>query len=72
LETLRRATEAAREADTLARQRYETGEIDFLSVLDAQRTLLGLEESLLSIQSDRTSSYIQLYKALGGGWSAGS
>jgi NodT family efflux transporter outer membrane factor (OMF) lipoprotein len=72
METLEKATVAAREADSLAQKRYQAGEIDFLSVLDTQRTLLGLEDSLLSIQTDRTNSYIQLYKALGGGWSAGS
>jgi NodT family efflux transporter outer membrane factor (OMF) lipoprotein len=72
LATLEKATAAAREADTLARQRYETGEIDFLSVLDAQRSLLNLEDNLFSIRTDRTIAYIQLYKALGGGWSAGS
>jgi len=72
MEILGKATAAAREADLLARQRYQTGEIDFLTVLETQRTLLGLEDSLLSIQADRTNSYIGLYKALGGGWSAGS
>jgi NodT family efflux transporter outer membrane factor (OMF) lipoprotein len=70
LATLEKATAAAREADTLARQRYETGEIDFLSVLDAQRSLLNLEDNLFSTRTDRTIAYIQLYKALGGGWSA--
>lgn len=72
LESLEKATVAAREADLLARQRYQAGEIDFLDVLDAQRTLLGLEDSLLSIRTDRTTAYIKLYQALGGGWSASS
>ncbi|MEO7100464.1 MAG: efflux transporter outer membrane subunit [Luteolibacter sp.] len=72
LETLEKATAAAREADQIARQRYQTGEIDFISVLDAQRSLLGLESNLFSVRADRTIAYIQLYKALGGGWSAGS
>ena len=72
MDLLEKATVSAREADLLARQRYQTGEVDFLTVLETQRTLLGLEDSLLSIQTDRTNSYIQLYKALGGGWSAGS
>ena len=66
---LEKATSAAREADTLARLRYQTGEIDFLAVLDTQRSLLGLEDNLLSTRADRTIAYIQLYKALGGGWS---
>ena len=69
LATLVKAAAAAREADTLARLRYQAGEIDFLIVLDAQRSLLSLEESLLNTRADRTIAYIQLYKALGGGWS---
>jgi NodT family efflux transporter outer membrane factor (OMF) lipoprotein len=69
LATLEKATRLARESDQLARQRYEAGEIDFLAVLDSQRTLLALEDSLLSTRTDRTTAYIRLYQALGGGWS---
>lgn len=69
LAILEKAAAAAREADALARLRYQAGEIDFLIVLDAQRSLLSLEESFLATQADRTTAYIQLYKALGGGWS---
>ncbi|MCF7732117.1 MAG: efflux transporter outer membrane subunit [Akkermansiaceae bacterium] len=70
LATLEKATALAREADLLARQRYEAGEIDFSDVLDTQRSLLGLEDSLLNTRTDRTNSYIRLYQALGGGWSS--
>jgi outer membrane protein TolC len=66
---LEKAASLAREADLLARQRYQAGEIDFSDVLDTQRSLLGLEESLLGTRADRTISYIRLYQALGGGWS---
>ncbi len=69
LVSLEKATRLARETDRLARQQYEAGEIDFLSVLDSQRTLLGLEDSLISNHADRTTAYIRLYQALGGGWS---
>lgn len=72
LAALEKATRLAREADQLARQRYKAGEIDFLTVLDSQRTLLSLEDSRLTTQTDRTTAYIRLYQALGGGWSAGS
>jgi multidrug efflux system outer membrane protein len=72
LETLEKATRLARESDQLARQRYEAGEIDFLAVLDSQRTLLALEDSLISSRTDRTTAYIRLYQALGGGWSSAS
>ena len=72
LTILEKATQLARETDEVARQRYQAGEIDFLDVLDSQRTLLGLEDNLLATRTDRTTAYIRLYQALGGGWSAGS
>lgn len=67
---LEKATALAREADEIARQRYQAGEIDFLDVLDSQRTLLSLEDNLLTTRTDRTTAYVRLYQALGGGWSA--
>ncbi|HEX7262069.1 MAG TPA: efflux transporter outer membrane subunit [Luteolibacter sp.] len=72
METLEKAAAAAREADQLARQSYQAGITDILTVLDSQRSLLGLEDSLFNIRADRAIAFIQLYKALGGGWSAGS
>ncbi len=67
--SLERAAAASREADTLARQQYEAGSIDFLQVLDAERTLLSAEQSLVTTDADLSSAHIRLYKALGGGWS---
>jgi len=72
LASLEKATQLARVSDELARQRYEAGEIDFLDVLDSQRTLLNLEDNLLTTRTDRTTAYIRLYQALGGGWSSNS
>lgn len=69
---LEKAAIAAREAAILARQRYRAGVVDILTVLDAERTELAVEESLILTRADRSASYVQLYKALGGGWSAGS
>lgn len=68
--SLARATALAREAEALARQRYDAGQVDFLTVLDAQRTLLTLEDSLATTTADEANAHIQLYLALGGGWSA--
>jgi len=65
---LDKAAAAAREAATLAEQQYAAGQVDLLTVLDAQRTLLSLEESQVSTTADQTTAHIQLYKALGGGW----
>lgn len=53
----------------LAQQRYEAGITDILTVLETQRSLLALEDNLFNIRASRAISYIQLYKALGGGWS---
>lgn len=69
LAILEKATVSAREAALLAQQRYQAGITDILTVLDSQRTLLGLEDSLFNVRASRTIAYIQLYKALGGGWS---
>jgi outer membrane protein TolC len=69
---LEKATAAAREAAKLAQQRYAAGITDILTVLDSQRALLALEDSLFTVRANRAIAYIQLYKALGGGWSPGS
>jgi NodT family efflux transporter outer membrane factor (OMF) lipoprotein len=51
-----------------ANKLYANGLTDFLSVLDAERSLYQAEDAL--VQSDRTISanLISLYKSLGGGW----
>jgi NodT family efflux transporter outer membrane factor (OMF) lipoprotein len=69
LTVLARAVAAAREAETLSTQQYEAGLVDLLVVLEAQRTLLSLEDQQATTRADQASAHIQLYKALGGGWS---
>lgn len=69
LTILDKALSAAREAAVLARQQYQAGQTDLLTVLDSDRTLLGLEEQQVTTTADLASSHIQLYKAMGGGWS---
>ena len=54
----------------LARLRYENGVVDFLQVLDAERSLLEAEDSLAQGRADAATSLVALYKALGGGWAA--
>jgi NodT family efflux transporter outer membrane factor (OMF) lipoprotein len=68
-EALANAVDSARKAALLARQRYSTGLIDFQSVLDSERSVLLLEESLASNRANGMQALIRLYKALGGGWS---
>ena len=66
---LNEAVDAARSAELLARTRYSGGLIDFQTVLDTQRSLRTLEENLAGSEADSALALVQLYKALGGGWS---
>lgn len=66
LEYLRASERAAAEAVELARQRYQDGVADFLSVLDAERTLLDLQEQLVQSETRAATSLVAVYKALGG------
>jgi multidrug efflux system outer membrane protein len=72
LDTRRRAAESARNAAQLARTLYEAGSADFQKVLDTERTRLTAEDGLASAEGDLLVAVIKLYKALGGGWHAGS
>ena len=65
---LREAEAAARNASLLANQRYQSGLIDFQTVLDTQRTLLSSQDSVSSVAASISTDHIRLYKALGGGW----
>jgi outer membrane protein, multidrug efflux system len=61
---------ASRRAAELARIRYREGAIDFLRLLDAERTVLEAEDSVAIAQTDLNTSVVAIYKALGGGWQA--
>ena len=65
----RQLAAASQEAYELARQRFTAGVDDNLSLLDAQRTLYGAQQTLVRTRLARVSNLIDLYKALGGGWS---
>ncbi len=57
-----------RRALSLAQQRYQQGVADFLSVLDAERSLLSTQQQLASSTTAVSSDLVALYNALGGGW----
>lgn len=62
------AEDAARNALTLARLRFDEGLDDFLDVLDAQRTLLDAQDDLVQNDTLITTYVISAYRALGGMW----
>ncbi|MDR2450507.1 MAG: efflux transporter outer membrane subunit [Candidatus Accumulibacter sp.] len=66
----RRAATAADSAAELARAQYRAGLVDFARVLEAERTLLSAQDGLVSAEAEVLVAVIQLYKALGGGWTS--
>jgi multidrug efflux system outer membrane protein len=65
-----RLVDALRESTRLSTQRYQAGQDSFLPVLDAQRNLFQGELELARLRQRQLASLVQLYRALGGGWSA--
>ena len=49
--------------------RYKSGYSSFIDVLDNQRNLLDAERARVNALRDRQTALVDLYKALGGGWS---
>jgi len=64
------AEASAKEAADLARQRYHDGVSDFLTVLDAERTLLNTQEQQVLSRVSAVTALVGVYKSLGGGWEA--
>ena len=64
LEQVRATNEALR----LANLRYDNGYSSNLEQLDAQRSAYQTQLSLISIRLARLNASVDLYKALGGGW----
>ena len=62
--------EALRSALRLANLRYRGGVTSYIDVLIAKRSLFDAELSLMETHRLHLVSVVQLYKALGGGWSA--
>jgi multidrug efflux system outer membrane protein len=67
-QALQVAAAASDKAADLAEKRFEGGLIDFLEVLDAQRTALSAELTLSQSRTDTATALIAVYKSLGAGW----
>ncbi|MCB1747972.1 MAG: TolC family protein [Gammaproteobacteria bacterium] len=65
---LEQARSASRDATRLARLRYREGVEDFLTVLDAERRLLEVEDQLAASEIALAENLVEIYRALGGGW----
>jgi multidrug efflux system outer membrane protein len=63
------AVNAGRDAVAVATDRYKEGKASYYEVLEAQQQLFPAENALSQIEAGRRLAVVQLYKALGGGWS---
>lgn len=65
---LLKEVDAAREAFEITQLQYRQGVFDLLAVLQAQDVLFGAEDQLVQTKLARMQATVQLYQALGGGW----
>jgi multidrug efflux system outer membrane protein len=61
-------TDAARKVLDLQHKRYRAGVVSYLEVLDAERQLFAAEIDLARSKLSQLQGYVELYRALGGGW----
>ena len=65
---MRTAAEQARRAAAISQAQLREGRVDFLVVLDAERTLAGAEADLALADAQVAERQIAVFQALGGGW----
>jgi len=65
-----RAVAAFQESARLSLLRYEGGFASYFEVIEAQQQLFPAENALAQVRRDQLIAVVQLYRALGGGWSA--
>lgn len=59
---------ALKKAAELSRIRYEDGLSSYIEVLDADQQYYSAQNTLARTQGSQVNDYVQLYRALGGGW----
>lgn len=62
------AAQSSTQAAEFARQRFEIGSSDFISVLDAERSQLTVNAELAKSETQLLLNLVSVYRALGGGW----
>ncbi len=67
-EDLARSVKALQKAVELAEIRYLYGLSSYYEVLDAEEKLFPAQNAQATVRLNRLVAYVQLYKALGGGW----
>lgn len=65
---LRIAADAGTQATALARTQFDGGLVEFLAVLDAERSQFDAQDRLAQSEADAAIALVGLYRALAGGW----
>ncbi len=63
-----RAAAGFRSFFTAAQSRWEIGAGSLIDQEEARRTALAARAALVGVQRDRVAAWVQLYRAVGGGW----
>lgn len=67
-QALQEAETASRRARVLADERYRGGLVDYLDVLEAERSLLVTQDAVAQSERRLSQNLVRLFKSLGGGW----
>ena len=62
------AAQGYRASFTGTEARYKSGLASLVELEDARRTLLAAQSNVVTLQRERRSAWVALYRALGGGW----
>lgn len=62
------ALAGAKRAQRISRSRYDAGAVDYLTVIDADRTVLQSQRDANAVAGLRAAATVSLVRSLGGGW----
>jgi multidrug efflux system outer membrane protein len=68
LKQLKSAEATRQDGFRIAKLRYESGQEEFLVIVDAERSLITAQDDVIQSESRILVNLTQLYKTLGGGW----
>ncbi|WP_213779782.1 efflux transporter outer membrane subunit [Caballeronia sp. dw_276] len=66
--TQNEAVQASQRAADLSRSQYTEGAVNYLDVIDSERTVLQARRAAVQLQGVQAASTVNLIRALGGGW----
>jgi NodT family efflux transporter outer membrane factor (OMF) lipoprotein len=64
------AAEGFTSAYAAMNERYKSGAVSLFELEEARRSMIAAERAVVSLHRDRVVAWIDLYRAVGGGWSA--